>query len=72
MLIDRRGGAALRHLNNSKSFIEYSNDMDDIYETIEEYNPSKEGKILIFFDDMIADMLSNKKPNPATNWGEKN
>ena len=41
--------------------------MDDIYETIEEYNPSKEGKILIFFDDMIADMLSNKKPNPATN-----
>ena len=41
--------------------------MDDIYETIEEYNPNKERKILIFFDDMIADMPSNKKPNPATN-----
>ena len=31
---------------------------------IEEYNPSKKGKILIVFDDVIADMLSNKKLNP--------
>ena len=34
--------------------------MDNIYENIEEYNPSKERKILIVIDDMIADMLSNK------------
>ena len=34
--------------------------MDDIYENINEYNPSKERKILIVFDDMISDMLSNK------------
>ena len=72
MLIDRRGGAALRHLNNSKSFIEYSNDMDDIYETIEEYNPSKEGKILIFFDDMTADTLSNKNLIQQPIEGKKN
>ena len=37
--------------------------MDDIYKNIEEYNPSKKRKILIVFDDMIADMLSNKKLN---------
>ena len=38
--------------------------MDDIYKNIEEYNPNKKGKILIVFDDMIADMLGNKKLNP--------
>ena len=38
--------------------------MDDIYKNIEEYNPNKKRKILIVFDDMIADMLSNKKLNP--------
>ena len=37
--------------------------MDDIYNNIEEYNPNKKCKILIVFDDMIADMLSNKKLN---------
>ena len=35
--------------------------MNDIYKNIEEYNPNKEDKILIVFDDMIADRLSNKK-----------
>ena len=34
--------------------------MDDIYKRFEEYNPNKEHKILIVFDDMIVDMLSNK------------
>ena len=38
--------------------------MDDIYENIEEYNPNKKQKTLIAFDDMIADMLINKKHNP--------
>ena len=38
--------------------------MGDIYKNIEEYNPNKKRKILIVFDDMIADMLSNKKLNP--------
>ena len=41
-----------------------SNDMEDIYPTIEDNDPRKEGKILITFDYMIFDMLSNKKPNP--------
>ena len=39
--------------------------MDDIYKNIEEYNPNKKRKILIVFDNMIADMLTNKKLNPA-------
>ena len=38
--------------------------MNDIYKNIEEYNPTKKRKILIVFDDMIADTLNNKKPNP--------
>ena len=36
--------------------------MDDIYKNIEEHNPNKKRKILVIFDDMIADMLSNKNP----------
>ena len=39
--------------------------MDNIYKNIVEYNPNKKGKILIVFDDVIADMLSNKKLNPT-------
>ena len=38
--------------------------MDDIYKNIEEYNPNKKRELLILFDDMITDMLSNKKSNP--------
>ena len=64
LLINKRESTGLKYLNDSKAFIEYSNDMDDIYKNIEEYNPSKKRKILIVFDDMIADMLSNKKLNP--------
>ena len=38
--------------------------MDDIYKNIEEYKPNKKHKVLIGFDDMMADMLSNEKLNP--------
>ena len=51
-------------LNDLKTFIEYSNNIDDICEDIEEYNSNKKQKILIIFDDLIFDMLSNKKINP--------
>ena len=44
--------------------MEYLNDMQDVYKNIEEYNPNKERKVLIIFDDMIADMINNKKLNP--------
>ena len=45
-------------MNYSKAFTEYTNDKDDIYKNIEEYNPNKKGKILIVFGDMIAVILS--------------
>ena len=44
--------------------MEYSNDMQDVYKNIEHYNPGKERRVLIVFDDMIADMINNKKLNP--------
>ena len=58
----------LKYLNDSKNFIEYSNDTDDIYKNIKEHNPhkikkKKKGKVFIVFDDMIADIFSNKKLN---------
>ena len=64
MLINKKESTGLIHLNDSKAFIKYTNDMDDIYNNIKEYNLNEERKILIVFDDMIADMLSNKKLNP--------
>ena len=39
--------------------------MEDVYKNIENYNPEKKRKILIVFDDMIADMMNNKKLNPV-------
>ena len=44
--------------------MEYSNDMQDVYKNIEDYNPGKKRKVLIVFDDMIADTINNKKLNP--------
>ena len=46
-----------------KPLLNTQNNMDDIYKNIEEYNPNKKHKILIVVDDMITDMLSNKKLN---------
>ena len=40
--------------------MEYSNDMEDVYKIIEDYNPIKKRKVLIIFDDMIVDMINNK------------
>ena len=39
--------------------------MQDVYKNIEDYNPNIKRKILIIFDDMIADMINNKKRNPV-------
>ena len=52
-------------MNYSKALIEHSDDMYDIYKNIEKYNPIKEHKILSLVDDMIPEMLSNKKFNPT-------
>ena len=60
-LIKKRDEVGTKHFNNSKAFIWYSNDMDHIYKNIENYNPNKKHKILIVFDNKIADMLNNTK-----------
>ena len=62
-LIDKRECVSIHHLNDPKAFIEYSNDMHDVFKNIDHYNPDKENKILIVFDDMITDMIDNKKLN---------
>ena len=64
LLINWRKSAGLKHFNDSETFTEYPNDMDDIYKNIDEYNPNENWKILIVFDDMISDMLNNGKLNP--------
>ena len=63
-LINKREKVGLNHFNDPKAFIEYSNDMQDVYKNIEDYNPIKKRKVLTIFDDMIADMINNNKLNP--------
>ena len=60
LLINKRENTRLKHLDDSKAFIEYSNDMDDIYENIDEQNPNEKHKILNVSYDMIVEILSNK------------
>ena len=64
-LVNKRKKVGLNHFNDPKAFMEYSNDMQDVYKNIEDYNSIKKRKILIVFDDMIADMISNNKLNPV-------
>ena len=63
-LINKREKVGLNHLNDPKAFMEYSNDMQDVYKNIEDYNPIKKRKVLIIFYDMIADMINNNKLSP--------
>ena len=62
-LINIRESAGWKHFNDPNAFIEYSNDMQDVYTNIDEYNVDKESKVLILFDNMIVDMINNKKLN---------
>ena len=62
-LINKREGVGINHVRDLKAFIEYSNDMCNVYKNINHYNPDKENKILIVFDNMIADMIRNEKLN---------
>ena len=54
-LINKREKVALDHFKDPRTFMEYSNEMQDVYKNIEDCNPGKKRKILIVFDDMIAD-----------------
>ena len=60
-MIKRREDVGIKHLKDPKAFIQYLQCMDDVYNNIDDYNPSRKRKILIVFDDMIADIMTNKK-----------
>ena len=60
-LIKKREDAGIKHWNNPNAFIECSDTMDDVYENINDYNPIRKRKKLIVFDDMIADIMTNRR-----------
>ena len=58
--INKREQAGIKNLNDPHAFIEYSDDMDDVLDDINNYNKNRDKKVLIVFDDMIADIEYNK------------
>ena len=60
-LIKKREDVGIKYCNDPNAFIECSNRMDDVYQNIDDCNPSRKRKILVLFDDMIADIMTNKK-----------
>ena len=62
-LINNNEKVGLNHYDDPKAFMEYSNDMQDVYKNVQDYIPRKNCKVLIGFDDMVADMINNKKLN---------
>ena len=56
-LINNRKNAGIKYFNDSTAFIEYSNGMDDVFTNIDDYNKERKRKVLIIFDDMIADKI---------------
>ena len=60
-LINKREQAGIKNLNDPNAFIEYSSDMNDVLEDINNYNKKRDKKVLIIFDDMIADIMISEK-----------
>ena len=60
-LIKKREDTAIKNLDDQSTFIEYSNTADDVYNNIDDYNPKRKRKVLIVSDDMIADIMANKR-----------
>ena len=60
-LIKKCKDVGIKYCNDPNAFTECSNRMDDVYQNIDDYNPNRKRKILIVFDDMIADIMTNKK-----------
>ena len=60
-LINKREQAGIKNLNDPHDFTEHSDDMNDMLDDINNYNKNRDKKVLIVFDDMIADIEYNKK-----------
>ena len=59
LLINGREKVGIENLKNPKAFIDYSQTIDEVYENFEDHNLTMKKRVLIVFDDMIADMESN-------------
>ena len=59
--IKKREDVGLKHLNDPNASVEYSKHMDDVYNIIDDYNQNRKRKILVVFDDMIADIMIHEK-----------
>ena len=57
-LINNRRNARIKNYNDPNAFIEHSNTMDDVFENIDDYNTKRKRRILIVFDDMVADIMT--------------
>ena len=60
MLINGRKKVGIKTLKNPKTFTIYSQTIDDIYENLEDGNPTKKRKVFIVFDEIVTDMKSNE------------
>ena len=60
MLINGREKVGIENVKNPKAFIDYTQTIYDVYENLKDYNPKKKSRVLIVFDDIIADTESNK------------
>ena len=60
-LINKREQARIKNFNDPHAVIEYSSDMNDVLEDIYNYNKKRDKKVLIIFDDMIADIMRSEK-----------
>ena len=63
MLINGKEKVGIKKLKTLKAFVDYSQTIDDVYENLEDYNPTKKRIVTTVFNDMIADMDANKKLN---------
>ena len=64
MLVNGREKVGIEILKDPKGFTDHSQTIDDVYENLEDYNPTKKRRVLIVFNDMIGDMEPNKKLSP--------
>ena len=64
LLINGREKIGIKKLKHRKAFIDYSQTIDDVFENLEDYNPTKKRKVLTVFDDIIAYMEANKMLRP--------
>ena len=61
LLIKKCEDAGIKHCNDPKAFIEYSNTINYVYSNIDNYNLKRKQKVLIVFDDMFADINTNRR-----------